>query len=139
MARFCENCGYEISSSDKFCEKCGNQIIKYESNNNAENKHCSKCGALIEENSRFCTVCGFTVGDLPQKNYNLFLIFGYLFAFGVLFVGARIFGIIGSVSIGLYLMTRPETQQNKILYLHGVLLVVMPLVFFFCSMFFFDM
>ena len=118
MARFCENCGYEISSSDKFCEKCGNQIIKYKSNNNAENKHCSKCGALIEENSIFCTVCGFTVGVLPQKNYNLFLIFGYLSA------------------IGLYLMTRPETQHTKILYLHGVLLVVMPLGFFFCSMFF---
>ena len=76
------------------------------------------------------------MGDLPQKSYNLFLIFGYLSALGVLFVGAGIFGVIGSVSIGLYFMTRPETQQNKILYLHGVLLVVMPLVFFFCSIFF---
>ena len=42
MSRFCENCGYEISSSDKFCEKCGYQIIKYKSNDNPENKHCSK-------------------------------------------------------------------------------------------------
>ncbi|WP_432214878.1 zinc-ribbon domain-containing protein, partial [Salmonella enterica] len=38
MERFCENCGNEMSDSNKFCEKCGNQIIKNESNTNTKNK-----------------------------------------------------------------------------------------------------
>lgn len=136
MERFCENCGHEMSDSNKFCEKCSNQIIKNESNTNTKNKYCKKCGALIKENSRFCNVCGFVVDDVPQKSYNLFLILGYLTAFGVLFIDTAILGVICSVPIGLYLITRPETQQNKILYLHGILLVVMPLVFFIIRIFF---
>ena len=132
----CRNCGNEIDSSDKFCENCGNQIIKDELNNGANNKYCSQCGVLISENSRFCSVCGYVVDDVPQRSYNLFLIFGYLTAFGVLFIDTAILGVICSVPIGLYLITRPETQQNKILYLHGILLVVMPLVFFIIRIFF---
>lgn len=132
----CGNCGHEIDSSDKFCENCGNKIIKDKLSNGANNKYCSQCGALISENSSFCTICGCVVGDVSKRSYNLFLIFGYMAAFGVLFIDTAILGVICSVPIGLYLMTGPETQEYKILYLHGVLLVVMPLVFFIIRIFF---
>ena len=128
IKRFCESCGHEITGSKNFCEKCGNQIN--------HNKSCSKCGAPLEENNMYCTRCGSLVGDLPQNNYNLFLIFGYLGALAVLFIDGPILGVLCSLPIGLYLMTRPETQQNKILYLHGVILVVMPLVFLIIRMLF---
>ena len=48
-ARFCEQCGHELSANAVFCEMCGTKV--------SSNK-CAKCGAELSETARFCPLCG---------------------------------------------------------------------------------
>jgi uncharacterized membrane protein YvbJ len=133
---FCQNCGNELNDGDAFCPECGAKVGTV-----SETTHVSETTSVSE----------------TGKSYKIPIIVGYVMALLTLIGGGIIWPII-SIAIGVYLITRPEVQSNPNnnisnaiasltndpsgvikdliynpddnLYLHALLLIAVPIVFF---------
>lgn len=79
MARFCKNCGAQLSENAKFCRGCGRAVGAPQANNmqalnqapvqnmrmNAGNV-CQNCGNALRPGVRFCRTCGMAAGTNVQ-------------------------------------------------------------------------
>lgn len=118
---------------------------------------CENCGKEIKDNDEFCSECGAKRGNVVKsgKDYKIPLIIGYIFTILTLIGGGIICAII-AIAIAIYIIKRPEADSannsvttaldslasnpggaihelihnpNGNLYLHGILLIVLPIIF----------
>lgn len=50
-AKYCTNCGAEITENMKYCSKCGTEVT-------ADKRYCANCGTEVTGDINFCTNCG---------------------------------------------------------------------------------
>ena len=62
MARFCRNCGNQITQDGEFCPNCGYALTSVTTKN-----HCRVCGNEISLNAKFCRNCGNPVTSIIPK------------------------------------------------------------------------
>lgn len=61
----CPNCGQKVAKGAKFCESCGSKIIQEQENNN-KTKFCSNCGTELKGDVKYCPTCGLSPNEQPN-------------------------------------------------------------------------
>ena len=161
----CQSCGSEVDAKSKFCKNCGSKVNVDEEKIDAnETKFCENCGKELKEGTDFCPECGAKGGKVVKngKDYKIPIIIGYIFTLLNL-IGGGIICLIIAIAIAIYIITRPEANSknnnvvaaldslasnpsgainelihnpNDNLYLHGILLIILPIIFFIIAIIF---
>lgn len=61
MAKFCKNCGSELTEGQEVCLKCGVKVENNTAQNNNANGYCYNCGAELNPGQDICLKCGVRV------------------------------------------------------------------------------
>lgn len=108
MSKFCPNCGEELIDSAKFCKNCGKDLSNFQKGPDQ----------TFNDHTQF-------ISPVVEKSHTAATVLGYVFAFLIPIIG---------VIFGIYLLTRDDNAQSKT---HGKIVIVLSLVIWFISYFFF--
>ena len=96
--KYCKNCGKELMDDAVVCVNCGCQaetIRPISTLQNSGTKFCSHCGKELLKEAVICTGCGCSVKEsAPVQNVKV----------SGLAVAAKVFFIISTVVMGLYIL-----------------------------------
>lgn len=134
MAKFCEHCGAKQDDiNSKFCSSCGKPLeelsnLKSSKDENKSNNlkpgemFCPFCKKVIPYNINDCPYCG---GEINPKNHTASIVIGYICCF------IPILHLVAFI-LGIYLITR----KNKKVHKHGIIMIILTLLFVFLTFFF---
>ncbi|MBE6498513.1 MAG: zinc ribbon domain-containing protein [Methanobrevibacter sp.] len=98
MTKFCPFCGEELVDDAKFCKNCGKDVSSYTAQGTGN----------------------FTPVQTSEKSHTLAIVAGYILALLI---------PLGGIIIGIYLITRDESQAK----FHAKLIIALAVVVWFIS------
>jgi len=98
MTKFCPFCGEELVDDAKFCKNCGKDVSSYSAPGTGN----------------------FTPAPAGEKSHTLAIVAGYILALLI---------PLGGIIIGIYLITRDESQAK----FHAKLIIALAVVVWFIS------
>ena len=121
MANYCDKCGNKLKPGAKFCDSCGTATKQNENTDNSSGITCPNCGSAIPLGSVVCTKCG---NHLYQKDHKTAITVGYILTVLTSLL-IPLLGLLVGVICAIYLFTRKNSDLVK----HGIVMVVIPFVF----------